>query len=534
MESILRALDNAYTGNQGLAGTVGRSLDPATGNINLNLRLGANALPPTTAPAFTPPPRTFIQNNSPPITNFFGTVWAINPNLQIPKIEQYSVGIQREIFGDMAIEARYVGTRSNSLIRGIDYNQVDIFSNGFLADFERARANLALTGNPFCTTTGCQTLQIFRTTGVTDGAPIAGAPGRLLVGASGTSGGIAFPAGLATATFTNQLNAGTPAQLAALFINSAGNLNNHPSAPSVNNPNGNPNAVPFIRFVANPATGVVDLLSNDAMYYYNSLQLELRKRFSQGLYFQANYTYSKNITNAIGTGQILFEPYLDINNKDLDTQRADYDQTHVFNFNGVYQLPFGKGRMFFNEGGIADVIFGGWEVSGLVNWASGAPITFIDARGTLNRDARSARQTANSTLSPGEISSLLGIFEQNGNIYWINPSVIDPSTGRASNGFGSTPFEGQVFFNVNPGETGNLPRTIINGPNYLNINAALLKNIRFTERARLQLRMEAFNMLNNVNFFNNTQLASITSTTFGQVTSAGAARTIQFGARFEF
>lgn len=516
MESILRALDNAYTGNQGLAGTVGRSIDPVTGNINLNLRLGTNTLPPTTAPAFTPPPRSFIQNNSPPITNFFGTVWAINPNLQIPKIEQYSVGIQREIFGDMAIEARYVGTRSNSLIRGIDYNQVDIFNSGFLADFERARANFNLTGDPFCTAAGCAALTIFR--------PSASGPGRLGVAPTTAS----TPAGtLARTTFINNLTNGTPAQLAALFINSAGNLNNHPSL-------ANPSAVPFINLVANPATGVVDFLANDARYYYNSLQLELRKRFSRGLYFQANYTYSKNVTNAVGTGQTLFEPYLDINNPDLDLQRADYDQTHVFNFNGVYQLPFGKGRMFLNQGGIADVIFGGWELSGLVNWASGAPITFIDARGTLNRDARSARQTANSTLSPGEISSLLGIFEQNGNIYWINPSVIDPSTGRASNGFGSTPFEGQIFFNVNPGETGNLPRTIINGPNYFNINAALLKNIRFTERARLQLRMEAFNMLNNVNFFNNTQLASITSTTFGQVTSAGAARTIQFGARFEF
>lgn len=128
------------------------------------------------------------------------------------------------------------------------------------------------------------------------------------------------------------------------------------------------------------------------------------------------------------------------------------------------------------------------------------------------------------------------MFEQNGNIYWINPSVIDPGTGRASNGFGTTPFDGQIFFNVNPGETGNLPRTIVNSPKYFNINAALLKNISFTERTRLQLRMESFNVLNNVNFLITAaqQLQNITSPTFGQITSAGAARTIQFGARFEF
>ncbi|HEX9927531.1 MAG TPA: TonB-dependent receptor [Pyrinomonadaceae bacterium] len=515
MESILQALNNAYTGNQGLAGTAGRSLDPVTGSINLNVRLGG-ALPPTAAPGFTAPPRTFLQNNSPPVTNFFGTVWAIDPKLQIPKIEQYSIGFQRELFGNMAFEARYVGTRSNSLIRGIDYNQINIFNSGFLADFERARANFNLTGNPFCTTAGCQATTIFRES--------AGGAGRLGVAPTTAS----TPAGtLARTTFINQLTAGTPAQLALNFINSAGNLNNHPSV-------ANPNATPFINLVPNPGTGVVDFLSNEGMYYYNSLQIELRRRFAQGLYFQANYTYSKNMTNAIGTGQLLFEPFLDINNRDLDLQRADYDQTHVFNFNGVYQLPFGKGRMFLNQGGIVDKIFGGWEISGLVNWGSGAPISFIDPRGTLNRDGRSTRQTANSNLSPAEIRKLIGIFEREGKIYWINPEVINPTTGRASNGFGSTPFEGQVFFNANPGETGNLPRTIVNGPTYFNVNAALLKNITFTERTRLQLRMEAFNLLNNVNLTNNVQLADINSATFGQITSAGAARTIQFGARFEF
>jgi hypothetical protein len=87
---------------------------------------------------------------------------------------------------------------------------------------------------------------------------------------------------------------------------------------------------------------------------------------------------------------------------------------------------------------------------------------------------------------------------------------------------------------VDPGKTGNLQRTIVNGPNFFNTNAALLKSITFTERTRLQLRMEVFNLFNSVYFVNNTQLADITSPSFGQITSTGAARTVQFGARFEF
>ena len=224
---------------------------------------------------------------------------------------------------------------------------------------------------------------------------------------------------------------------------------------------------------------------------------------------------------------------------ELDRQRADFDQTHTFNFNGIYQLPFGKGKMFINKGGVWDKVFGGWELSGLVQWSTGAPISFVDSRGTLNRGARSGRQTPFSTLTNAQIRALAGTFEANGRIYWINPSIIG-TTGQAAVGYNypilspNTPFAGQAFFNVSPGQTGNIGRTLINGPRIINANMALLKNINFSESIRVQLRAEAFNVFNTVNFFNNTQLANINSTTFGQITSAADARIFQFAARFEF
>ena len=108
-------------------------------------------------------------------------------------------------------------------------------------------------------------------------------------------------------------------------------------------------------------------------------------------------------------------------------------------------------------------------------------------------------------------------------------------------------FPGQVFFRAQPGQTGNLPRTFITGPMYLNWDAGIIKNITFTERARLQLRMEIFNVLNNVNFFapaganasssgEDSNIFNINSATFGQITSGNARppRIIQFAARFEF
>ncbi len=537
-DQIVTGINNAASGNVGLASRVGFILNPVTGSNLLNLRLGVDPIAAFTAPAFVPPPFTFIRNNTTGIsgTANFGTVFGIDPNLQVPSIDQYSFGVQREFAGNMALEVRYVGTRSDNLPRAIDYNQIDIFSNGFLAEFNRAsvnsslidaeRARLAGTGlttaqvnaiqpaGIFCISpalTGCQSLNIFQSGGTSS-------TGRIAVGGAGN---------LTAATLNTNIQNGTPADLAfsivQLGFNNTRNLNN-------------PTAVPFINFLPNPSTGVADLFGNFARYRYNSLQVELRRRFSQGLYFQTNYTFSKNLTNGQGNTQAQFEPNLDNNNPDLDYQRADADQTHTFNFNGVYQLPFGRGKRFLNQGGAIDRIFGGFEFSGIVSIGSGAPITFTDSRGTLNRGGRSGRQTANSSLTNAQIQDLVGIFERDGRIYFINPDVINPATGAASNGFGSDPFAGQVFFPVAPGQTGSMSRAIINGPMTWNVNAALLKNIRLGSEAstRLQIRMEAFNLFNNVNFFNNTQFSSIYSATFGQVTSAGASRTIQFAARLEF
>jgi hypothetical protein len=331
---------------------------------------------------------------------------------------------------------------------------------------------------------------------------------------------------LTNSTILGLIRGGTPADLAITYIGN--NLNNHPTV-------ANPNLVPFIKFLENPASGVVNLLQNAAYYNYHSLQVEVRRRFSQGLYFQANYTFSKNIGDAAGSSgsQSLVEPYLDNLNPELDRSRVDFDQTHAFKFNGVYQLPFGQGKPFLNSGGWVDAVFGGWELSGLVQWDSGIPLTFVDARGTLNRAGRSGRQTANTSLTYDEIDDLLGIFEQNGNIYWIDPSIIC-SNGAASAGFGQTPCPGQVFFNVEPGQTGTMGRAIVNAPVFFNIDAALLKNIRFNENMRLQFRVEAFNVLNHKNWFTNAQFASINSTQFGRITTTSGPRQLQLALRFEW
>lgn len=493
-DQMITTLNNAAVGNVGLGTTAVNAINPNTNNTALNARLAG--LPTIPSPGNPVVPRTFAQNNGPAFS-FFGTVFAIDPGIQTPKVQEYNFGIQRE-FGVNAIEIRYVGGRGDNLWRSIDYNQIDIVNNGFLADFNRARANFLLTGNPACTTAqnaGCQALTVFPN----------------LVGGGN----------LANAANRNQLAAGTPADLALNYIQL--------------------NQTGTVKFLPNPGTGVANLFTNGAKYRYNSLQVEFRRRFTKGLYIQANYTFQKTLSNGIGTSQTLVEPFLDNARPELEYSRADYDQTHNIKLNSIYELPFGNGRAFFGGANrVVDAIIGGWQISPILSISSGAPITFIDPRGTYNRAGRSGRQTALTSLTKDQVKDLIGVYKlEPGNaqglpagIYYINPSVIN-KTGRAAEGFGTTPFAGQVFSNNAPGQTSGLERAFINGPWYVNLDATLAKNFRIKEGIKFQLRLEAFNAFNHTNFFQG-QLQNINSTTFGRITSTFSPRIIQIGGRIDF
>jgi len=93
-----------------------------------------------------------------------------------------------------------------------------------------------------------------------------------------------------------------------------------------------------------------------------------------------------------------------------------------------------------------------------------------------------------------------------------------------------------VFFPNNPGSTGNLPINFINGPMYFNWNMGFFRNFKMGESRNLQLRFEAFNVLNRANFFigESSGMFNVNSTSFGRVTSTYDPRIVQFGARFDF
>lgn len=507
-DEYIRSSDNAAAGNAGLNFTL-----RANNAANVNGRF--NNLPAFPSPPAITLPITFAQGNA-RAGNFFNTIFAVDPNLQMQRNMEYNIGIQREIGFDTVVEVRYVGGRSNSLVRGFDFNQVDLVTSGFLRDFLVARNNCRILAASMG-----QTLS----NGCTDATGTQGLPGQstnMPVFASMPFGGL-----LTDPTITGLIAEGLAADLAVTYFTNASGLGGSLA--------GN------VQLRPNPNAGPVDVLTNGGRYRYNSLQAEIRRRFTGGLSFQANYTFQKILADVASDGQARFDPRLDNNNPDLEIQRADYDRTHTININAIYELPFGKGKPFLNKGGLMNAIFGGFQISSIINISSGAPLSIKDINGTLNRLARSNRQTAVTSLTTDQIKNLIGIFKVNGKIYFINPSVIAPDGSANGGNVTQTPetgFPGQVFFRNAPGTTSSLARGFFNGPWYYNWDAGLIKNIAFNERMRLQLRAEAFNVLNRTNFFiaDNSNIFDIDSTTFGQIqpTSNFGPRIMQFAVRFEF
>ncbi len=504
-DSILRAAASEGDQNSGLRGA----------NTLNNLATARAGSEPTIAQPSLTIPRSYTLNNS--LAGNLGVIGGINPDIQIPATQEFNIGIQRELGFQTAMEIRYVHGRSNQLWRYVNLNQLDIRSNGFLTDFQRAQQNLALVEARRAEITASGLTGTALTNAL---APFpvsigfnANLPGSQQLPVLGTLNNTLTGTALTNSSVITFVREGRPGSLAQNYI-SLGATNNFP-------------------FFPNPNTAVARLLCNCAEYNYNALQTEFRRRFSQGLYFQANYTWQKTLTDASGVDQSRIEPPIDINNRAIEYGRADYDVAHVFNFNGIYELPFGRGKPFWNEGAWLNRLVGGWQLTGIVSLQTGAPFTPLDPRSTYNITSLATNQSAFTTLTREQLQSLFGVRRlPDGRILFVDPSIL-ASTGAATNGAGSAAFTGQALFNAPGGQTGNIDRGIVNGPSYFNIDASLIKNIAITEGTRIQLRVEAFNVLNHTNFYiGNTD--DINSTTFGVISSTFNPRRIQFAARFEF
>jgi hypothetical protein len=188
-------------------------------------------------------------------------------------------------------------------------------------------------------------------------------------------------------------------------------------------------------FLANPNLNFARITGNGASSSYNALQMEVRRRFSTGLFLQANYTFSKVLTDSETIAGN--DPYRTIRNVGLDRHRANFDITHTFNANWLYDLPIGPGRRLLNtRAPVVSQLLEGWQIQGLINWHTAPYKSILSARGTVNQFS------GDNTATPigdavSTVRNRIGIFRTPQGVFWINPGLLNVSVNPATEQRGS-------------------------------------------------------------------------------------------------
>jgi hypothetical protein len=231
----------------------------------------------------------------------------------------------------------------------------------------------------------------------------------------------------------------------------------------------------------------------DADSSYHSLQVFLSKRRGE-LNFTLNYTLGRSYDNASGNGD---NPE-DYENKNYNWGPSDYDRTHIFVGTWSYRLPF-----FRENKGFVGNVLGGWELSGITRYQTGAALT---VSGNTSIGGRRADYLGGDPYIDERINPA------NGAVQWLNSAA-----------FASAP----------EGRRGNSERGQFRGPAYQIWDISLRKQFVLSGDVRLQVQADFFNAWNAVNWQNpNTNLAS--GTGFGVITATQPSRNIQLGVRLTF
>jgi hypothetical protein len=251
-----------------------------------------------------------------------------------------------------------------------------------------------------------------------------------------------------------------------------------------------------------PVSGI-NLLENSARSWYDAGYANVRRRFSRGWTFLANYTFAKSLTDAPDFRSPMFESAIPQNNLDLSLEKGPAcDIRHRFALSTVYDLPS------LGRSGFAHAVTRGWQLAAVYQVQSGFPLT-ISVFG----------DTANS-------GTLLGENPIRAN--YTGQQVFGPGTRTSDAWFNPAAFSTPAAFTF-----GNVGRNTIYGPGMQTLDVALHREFALTERLRLQIRGELFNAMNHTNL--GTPNRFVNTPQFGTITEAATpGREVQLGARISF
>ena len=231
---------------------------------------------------------------------------------------------------------------------------------------------------------------------------------------------------------------------------------------------------------------------------YNALQLRVQKRMSHGVNFQVNYAWSKSLDTGTGNGHGSgLDIYQDAYHPAANYGLSDFNSANTLVGQVVYELPFGQGRQFAMHGPLNQVV-GGWRLSTIFQWHGGVPFTPV-IQGSI---ADSINGINGGGMGPSIDHGGATLYpDQVGDPHASQHSVVAPPSPDQHFGIGGW-FNPAAYANPVTGSFGNARRNSLIGPGYSNIDLSLGKEFTLTEAIRLEIRGDAYNAFNHVNYGN--------------------------------
>jgi len=300
-----------------------------------------------------------------------------------------------------------------------------------------------------------------------------------------------------------------------------------------------------------PGWGQITYISNESHASYNGLNAQLKKSYSHGVMFSANYTWGKVLDNVTegGLGDYfntngyggLYSGVQNIQNQRGDRGPSEFDATHRFALSALWDLPSPKSNAVLKN------VLGGWKLNSIISlqsarpfdvycglaWYSGCDFNMDDL--AYDRPNRPAGIQTSGFSNRRFESGLFGDpLQQPVGFFSRTSAAIQTFCPNGLNSildFG--PVNSGPFSQCLPvGSNGNLARNAFRGPAYKSVDLSLFKNIKAGDRLNVQFQAEAFNLFNRVNLYN--PVSDMGSQQFGQSTTAFPARQIQLGLKVLF
>ena len=517
--------------------------NPGGGEIDVSRTFNNGALTPGTNlrdpgnPNLTPNQDQFSPN-FPFVLTDADAPGIYSPDLKTGYVDSFNVGYQRELDKNTVIEVRYVGNRGRNLERQVLLNEFNILENGAFAEYQLAQQNLyaniaANNGAGRCqgnltpaTSPGCQYNFAYFGPGTgTSPLPMTLAyfsarAASLTPGALGQSGSVTGAAAQVVANYSSSNFRSTTFTQSLNMLNPnartwAGNIEGN----AARRANAIAAGLPANFFYANHLQrGNTWMLDNLGNTWYDSAVIEVRRRLSAGLRVQASYVFSKAQTDMFAVSSILGS---NITAREFGAELSKtvqpFDLRHNFKVDATYDLPFGRGRMFFgNAGRLVDALIGGFTILPVINWQSGSPIQIgnVSLVGMtveeLQQEIKVRKNATTVTYLPDDIilntqrAFSTNITAPNGYASTYGALPVDPNTGVSPGGIPPTgrfiaPAGYGNCITETAGRCG-FNNLIVYGPSFFKLDVGVHKRIPITERVNVELRANFLNALNYTNF----------------------------------